>query len=70
MVAVQDSSDSEDESSSIDAPDYSSLSSGMTSSGPSDLSSDESDVEVSAQTSIDTDECEIVSFVTLLHVYV
>lgn len=61
MVTVQDSSDSEDESLSIDAPDYSSLSSGMTATSPSDLSSDESDVETSAQTTIDTNECEIVS---------
>lgn len=61
MVAVQDSSDSEDESSSMDAPDYSSLSSGMMTTSPSDLSSDESDVETSAQTTIDTNECEVVS---------
>ena len=61
MVTVQDPSDSEDESLSIDAPDYSSLSSGMTATSPSDLSSDESDVETSAQTSIDTNKREIVS---------
>ena len=58
MVRLQDSSDSEDESSSIDAPDYSSLSSGITGTSSSDVSSDESDVETSAQTTINTDECE------------
>ena len=58
MVGLQDSSDSEDESSSIDAPDYSSLSSGITGTGSSDVSSDESDVETGAQTTINTDECE------------
>lgn len=59
MVNLQDSSDSEDESSSIDAPDYSSLSSGITATSPLGVSSDESDVETGAQTTIDTDECEI-----------
>ena len=59
MVNLQDSSDSEDESSSIDAPDYSSLSSGIIATSPSDVSSDESDFETGAQTTIDTDECEI-----------
>ena len=58
VVNVQDSSDSEDESLSIDAPDYSSLSSGGMDS-PSDVSSDESDDETGAQTSTDPDECEI-----------
>ena len=59
MVNLQDSSDSEDESSSIDAPDYSSLSSGITATSPSDVSFDESDVETSVQTTIDTDEYKI-----------
>lgn len=61
MIAVEDTSDSEDECSSIDAPDYSSLSSGMSATSPSDLSSDESDVETSVQTTMDTDECDTVS---------
>ena len=58
MVRPQDSSDSGDESSSIDAPDYSPLSSGIMGTSSSDVSSDESDVETSAQTTINTDECE------------
>ena len=58
MVRLQDSSDFEAESSSIDTPDYSSLSSGITGTSSSDVSSDESDVETSAQTTINTDECE------------
>ena len=58
MVNVGDSSDSEDECLSVDAPDFSSLSSCRTATSPSDVSSDESDVETSAQTTSDADECE------------
>ena len=54
MVNVQYSSDSEDESFSIDAPNYSSLSSGRMAASHSDVSSDESDDET-----VDPDECEI-----------
>ena len=59
MVNLRDSSNSEDESSSIGAPNYNSLSYGTTATSPSSVSSDESDIETGAQTTINTNECEI-----------